>query len=76
MTDVTPLDRVSAALAALSDAELKAIVDTAHAMGRRVAAHAHGLDGINAAIVAGVDSLARAQPIAHASLGLTWAART
>lgn len=40
-----------------SDAELKAIVDTAHAMGRRVAAHAHGLDGINAAIVAGVDSI-------------------
>jgi imidazolonepropionase-like amidohydrolase len=40
-----------------SDAELKAIVETAHAMGRRVAAHAHGLDGINAAIIAGVDSI-------------------
>ena len=40
-----------------TDAELEAIVKTAHALGRKVAAHAHGLDGINAAIRAGVDSI-------------------
>lgn len=41
----------------LSDPELAAIVDAAHAMGRRVTAHAHGVDGINAALRAGVDSI-------------------
>jgi imidazolonepropionase-like amidohydrolase len=40
-----------------SDQELAAIVATAHAMGRRTAAHAHGTDGINAALRAGVDSI-------------------
>jgi len=40
-----------------SDAELEAIVEAAHAMGRRVTAHAHGVDGINAALRAGVDSI-------------------
>lgn len=40
-----------------SDAELEAIVDAAHAMGRRVTAHAHGAGGINAALRAGVDSI-------------------
>lgn len=39
------------------DDELEAIVQTAHKMGRRVAAHAHGTDGINAALKAGVDSI-------------------
>ncbi|MBL8760630.1 MAG: amidohydrolase family protein [Phycisphaerae bacterium] len=39
------------------DDELKAIVETAHAMGRKAAAHAHGVDGINAALRAGVDSI-------------------
>jgi imidazolonepropionase-like amidohydrolase len=37
--------------------ELEAIVETAHALGRNVAAHAHGTDGINAALRAGVDSI-------------------
>jgi len=41
----------------LTDDELAAIVDAAHAMGRRVTAHAHGVDGINAALRAGVDSI-------------------
>ncbi len=41
----------------LSDPELEAIVDAAHAMGRRVTAHAHGVGGINAALRAGVDSI-------------------
>ncbi len=39
------------------DDELKAIMDTAHAMGRKVTAHAHGADGVNAALRAGVDSI-------------------
>jgi imidazolonepropionase-like amidohydrolase len=41
----------------LSDDELAAIVEAAHAMGRQVTAHAHGVDGINAALRAGVDSI-------------------
>jgi len=40
-----------------SDAEFAAIVEAAHSMGRRVTAHAHGTDGINAALRAGVDSI-------------------
>ena len=40
-----------------TDAELKAIIDTAHSLGRKAAAHAHGTDGINAALRAGVDSI-------------------
>jgi len=39
------------------DDELSAIVETAHALGRKVAAHAHGVEGINAALRAGVDSI-------------------
>ena len=37
--------------------ELAAIVDSAHAMGRKVTAHAHGVGGVNAALAAGVDSI-------------------
>jgi imidazolonepropionase-like amidohydrolase len=44
----------------LFDDEMKAIVDTAHLFGRRVAAHAHGEDGIAAALRAGVDSIEHA----------------
>ncbi len=40
-----------------TDEELRAIVTAAHAMGRRVTAHAHGVEGINAALRAGVDSI-------------------
>ena len=39
------------------DDELKAIVETAHMLGRKVAAHAHGVHGVNAALRAGVDSI-------------------
>jgi imidazolonepropionase-like amidohydrolase len=42
--------------------ELRAIADEAHMQGLRVAAHAHGADGINAAILGGIDT------IEHASL--------
>jgi imidazolonepropionase-like amidohydrolase len=37
--------------------ELQAIVETAHSLGRIVTAHAHGADGLNAALRAGVDSI-------------------
>ncbi|MEZ5945656.1 MAG: amidohydrolase family protein [Hyphomonas sp.] len=40
-----------------SDDELAAIVEAAHAMGRKVTAHAHGKGGIEAALRAGVDSI-------------------
>lgn len=40
-----------------SDEELKAIVESAHRMGRRVTAHAHGGDGINSFLKAGGDSI-------------------
>ncbi len=46
----------------LSEAELRAIADEAHQWGLRVAAHAHGADGIKASIRAGIDT------IEHASL--------
>jgi len=38
----------------LIDEELSAIVETAHGLGRRTAAHAHGVRGVNAALRAGV----------------------
>ncbi len=40
-----------------SDAELKAIVDTTHRLGRKVAGHAHAASGVNAALRAGFDSI-------------------
>ena len=40
-----------------SDEELAAIVGAAHRMGRQVTAHAHGVDGINAFLRAGGDSI-------------------
>lgn len=42
--------------------EMQALVSEAHQHGRKVAAHAHGAEGIKTAIIAGVDS------IEHASL--------
>jgi imidazolonepropionase-like amidohydrolase len=40
-----------------TDAEMKGIIDMAHAMHLKVAAHAHGARGIEAATRAGVDSI-------------------
>ena len=37
--------------------EARALVDTAHAYGRKVAVHAHGTDGIKLALRAGADSI-------------------
>jgi imidazolonepropionase-like amidohydrolase len=39
------------------DDEMKAIVDTARSFGRKATAHAHGKDGIDSALRAGVDSI-------------------
>lgn len=41
----------------MSDDEIKAVVDTAHALGMRVAAHAHGKQAIDRASALGVDSI-------------------
>jgi imidazolonepropionase-like amidohydrolase len=40
-----------------SDEELKAIIDEAHRLHRKVAAHAHGASGMKQAILAGIDSI-------------------
>jgi imidazolonepropionase-like amidohydrolase len=45
------------ALAQYSPEEMKAIVDSSHELGRKVAAHAHGAIGIKYAVLAGVDSI-------------------
>ncbi len=39
------------------DDETKALIDTAHMYGRKVAVHAHGASGVNAALAAGADSI-------------------
>ncbi|MBQ5947344.1 amidohydrolase family protein [Massilia sp. ST3] len=39
------------------DDEVKALVDTAHLYGKKVAVHAHGDEGIKAALAAGADSI-------------------
>ncbi|WP_434938972.1 amidohydrolase family protein [Shewanella sp. HL-SH8] len=41
----------------MEDDELKEVIDAAHALGRKVASHAHSAAGINAALRAGVDSI-------------------
>jgi imidazolonepropionase-like amidohydrolase len=41
----------------MTEAEAKALVETAHAYGRKVAVHAHGADGIKLALRAGADSI-------------------
>jgi imidazolonepropionase-like amidohydrolase len=41
----------------LFDDEIKAIVETAHLYGKKVAVHAHGAGGVNAALRAKVDSI-------------------
>jgi imidazolonepropionase-like amidohydrolase len=42
---------------AMTPEEMRAIVDTAHGLGRKVAAHSHAAEGTKAALEAGVDSI-------------------
>ncbi len=41
----------------MADDEIKAVIDTAHSLGLKVAAHAHGKQAIDAAVRLGVDSI-------------------
>jgi imidazolonepropionase-like amidohydrolase len=41
----------------MANDELREVVNAAHALGRKVASHAHAANGINAALRAGVDSI-------------------
>jgi len=50
--------------------EMKAIVDEAHTLGMKVAAHAHGLEGIRMAIKAGVDSVEHSSLIDQETINL------
>lgn len=50
--------------------EMKAIVDEAHTLGLKVAAHAHGLEGIRMAINAGVDSIEHSSLIDQETIDL------
>ncbi|HEX6584389.1 MAG TPA: amidohydrolase family protein [Thermoleophilaceae bacterium] len=53
-----------------SDEELAAIADEAHRAGLRVAAHAHGDDGIRAAIEAGIDCIEHGSLMSDETLDL------
>lgn len=53
-----------------SDDELKAIVEAAHRMGRKVTAHAHGVDGINSFLRAGGDSIEHGTYLDNDSIAL------
>ena len=50
--------------------ELESIVEAARRMGRKVAAHAHGADGIKAALRAGVDSIEHGTYLDDEAIGL------
>src|SRR6201996_905927 len=54
----------------LSLEEIKAMVDEAHRAGMKVAAHAHGADGIKAAILGGVDTIEHPSLVADEGIKL------
>lgn len=63
--------RIGAGLGAqMFDDEAKAMVETAHLYGKKVAVHAHGADGINMALRAGADSIEHGTLIDEESLKL------
>ncbi len=58
MTTAGVNSRIGAGLGRqMFDDEVKALVDTAHLYGKKVAVHAHGADGINMALAVGADSI-------------------
>ena len=54
----------------LSYEEMKAIADEAHMLGLKVAAHAHGDEGIHDAILAGIDTIEHASLASDATIAL------
>lgn len=58
----------------LFDDEVKALVDTAHLYGKKVAVHAHGDDGVNAALAADADSIEHGTMMTEESIKLFKAA--
>jgi imidazolonepropionase-like amidohydrolase len=52
------------------DDEVKALVDTAHLYGKKMAVHAHGNDGVSAALAAGADSIEHGTMLDDASIKL------
>ncbi len=50
--------------------EMKAIIDTAHAFGRKVAAHSHAREGTEAALEAGVDTIDHGTFISDSTVAL------
>jgi len=54
----------------LSLEEMKAIADEAHMLGMKVAAHAHGDEGIHDAILAGIDTIEHASLASDATIQL------
>jgi imidazolonepropionase-like amidohydrolase len=53
-----------------TEEELAAITRTAHSLGRKVMMHAHGTDGINAALRAGADSIEHGSYLDASSIAL------
>jgi len=60
----------------MTEAELRAAVEEAHMLGLKVAAHAHGTDGIKAAIRAGVDTIEHASFLDAEAIRMARAAGT
>ena len=54
----------------LTDAELSAIIDEAHRLGKKTAAHAHGDAAARAAVMAGVDSIEHGSFLTDQTLAL------
>jgi imidazolonepropionase-like amidohydrolase len=60
----------------MSEAEMRAVAEEAHMVGLRVAAHAHGTEGIKAAIRAGIDTIEHASLIDDEGIALAKARGT
>ncbi|HTE56405.1 MAG TPA: amidohydrolase family protein [Kofleriaceae bacterium] len=54
----------------LTALEMTALIDEAHRLGRKVAAHAHGDHGAREAVEAGIDSIEHGSFLSRATLGL------